>query len=274
VNAAAGARLRIARNRVACVAGLMVNLSLASAEGPVDANVTPAMREYCHIIRFPLGWIVPPPLVTANQPPNVYGYDSEYEFRVPGLLETKFLIRGLILPYGQSTVNSYEVDLSDPKAVPVSATEAAWQSGTPVPTTRKISRPALRLTNDQSFPLNGFQLGKSGKIWPGDYDRMSPGQVWIVLMSSSGSRGFSDDVPLGLVRGRNRGTLFFDVYSVDGGKKIVTVQASYNGIGPDEAVGHAGWVTERYFIVPLGEHRERCLVCEFGGGRVAGGGKQ
>jgi hypothetical protein len=35
---------------------------------------------------------------------------------------------------------------------------------------------------------------------------------------------------------------------------------------PDsDVLAKTGWVTERYFIVPLGKTIERCLVCDFGG---------
>ena len=41
---------------------------------------------------------------------------------------------------------------------------------------------------------------------------------------------------------------------------------TYKGFGndPDGDFRTAAWLTERYFIVPLGGRHERCLVCEFG----------
>jgi hypothetical protein len=68
---------------------------------------------------------------------------------------------------------------------------------------------------------------------------------------------------LGRTTGSDKGKLFMDVYDVDGGRKLVTIVGTYLNINP-QALEQALWVTERYFILPLGEHRERCLVCEFG----------
>jgi hypothetical protein len=58
-----------------------------------------------------------------------------------------------------------------------------------------------------------------------------------------------------------------DVFDAGTGNRLVTIEGDHSGFaGPDStgALGTTAWLTERYFIVPLGEHRERCLVCEFG----------
>jgi hypothetical protein len=41
---------------------------------------------------------------------------------------------------------------------------------------------------------------------------------------------------------------------------------SYLDIHPDIVFRRTGWVAERYFILALDDHRERCLVCDFGRG--------
>jgi hypothetical protein len=66
---------------------------------------------------------------------------------------------------------------------------------------------------------------------------------------------------------------YFDVFSADTGKKITTIEGTYEYGSPDDQMRQTAWVTERYFIIPLGEHRERCLVCEFGRSRPSEGTK-
>jgi hypothetical protein len=226
----------------------------------VDVNVTPAMREYCHIVRFPQGWTVPPP-VRPTAPPNDYRYDSEYEFRIPGLLETNFLIAGLVLPYEQYTVNKYLANFSDAKAPVLAASDDAWRSATPV----RLTREAAVLVDpkgDEPMEFHGFKFQKSGEIW--NMSRLSPDRAWLVLQSWSGRADDSENVlSLACLPFGCRGKLFFDVFNADTGKKVLTVIATYSGPDPGGLIDQSAWLTERYFIVPLGEHRERCLVCEF-----------
>ena len=90
--------------------------------------------EYCHVIRFPQRWAVPEFTETGHQLPE-YTYRSDYEFRVPGLLETKFLVRGsvtLLDPERYYSKNVYNIDLSSPKTKIVPASEEAWQAATPL----------------------------------------------------------------------------------------------------------------------------------------------
>jgi hypothetical protein len=50
---------------------------------------------------------------------------------------------------------------------------------------------------------------------------------------------------------------------------VFVIEGSYSSIhnteDPDGVLAKTGWLTERYFIVPLGKTIERCLVCDFAG---------
>ena len=250
-----------------------VAASCWAAEG-VDVKITPAIQEYCHIVRFPQGWSITPYVrnhdVLNTVTPVEYTYWSDYEFRVPGVLGTRFLVRGVDKSLGNRhdnyTKNAYEFDLSDPKSIPRPASEDEWQSGTIVPDnrltdSRNFTQIISRLTNGASLHFRGFQFDKTGKVWEGEFARLSPDQSWIVLLSSSGKMAKRDDF-IGF-EGRDKGKLFTDVYNTDTGKKLLTIVGTYLNIDP-RALNQALWVTERYFILPLGEQRERCLVCDFG----------
>ncbi len=83
----------------------------------------------------------------------------------------------------------------------------------------------------------------------------------------TGKVAHRDESFLPYVTGRDKGKLYFDVFNANTGRKVVTIVATYLDVLPDTAVERTMWVTERYFIVPLGKHRERCLVCDFGRAR-------
>lgn len=113
----------------------------------------------------------------------------------------------------------------------------------------------------------GREFTKSGDKWDGGI--VSPDRRVLTVQSWSGALGpgGSSDIPLifSLSFGRGpHGKLFFDFYSTDTGKKLITVTVSFNSVLPEEVFGKTGWVTERYFIIPLDFQRQRCVVCEFG----------
>jgi len=50
--------------------------------------------------------------------------------------------------------------------------------------------------------------------------------------------------------------------------KIVTIEGTFSSDidePPPDVLSRTGWLTERYFIVPLGKLIDRLLVCEVGG---------
>lgn len=71
---------------------------------------------------------------------HVLRFDSPNEFRVPGLLETTFLMGRLVLQEKEYTINKYRVDLADPIGMAVTATEKEWQDGTKIPDSRTSDR--------------------------------------------------------------------------------------------------------------------------------------
>jgi hypothetical protein len=238
------------------------------ARDPVEVNFNPATREYCHVVRFPLGW---QNLVQNGQiqaPPNYDFANGDYEFRVPGLLGTRFLVRGFspFLDGGYYTKNLYAVDLSDPKGVAQAASEEEWNSATVVPL--RYIGPAEALS--KYIESTGFQFAPSGDH--GDVVRLSLDRSVLVLQSWRGTlaRNGGSDVPGAVFIGlpfdfsRNHGKLFFDGYNTSTGKKLITVSANFYDILPEEAFEKTGWVTERYFFVPLDKRRLQFLVCDFG----------
>ena len=185
---------------------------------------------------------------------------------MPGLLRTKFLVRCVSLTYYYST-NLYKVDLSDSKAVAQPATEEEWDSATPIAVSRDTSTSGARIVGRRSkyAESQGLQFVRTGDSWGST--QLSPDRTLLIVESWSGRLSpAGSDVPgdFSFHFGRTRGKLFFDVYNTDTGKKLITITTSFFTIYPEEIFAHTGWVTQRYFVVPLSERRERCLVCEFG----------
>jgi hypothetical protein len=267
-------QLRRALSLLVGLALLVPKLGLAGDVVKVKFNA--AVREHCHVLHFPSGWLMPRSIRTENGGLKFFLWEfatGDFEFRVSGLLGTKFLIRGVERKFEKKyyTTNLYEVDFSDPTAVPQPASEVEWSSATVISVPDNFFAGGITVVDKLSkHPgFKGLDSMRSGDKWSLSAKRASPDLSLLVLQSWRGTLASGgSDVPLGFSVGlnfsRNHGKLFFDVYSVDIAKKLITITASFNTITPDEAFGKTAWVTERYFLIPLSERRERCLVCEFG----------
>jgi len=226
----------------------------------IDLKLPPALREYCHIVRFPKGWGFQRPADEDEAFFGItYGY-ADYEFRVEGLLGTRFLV-GAFTPYHgrhYDSTNRYRLNLSDPSAPVLPASLQDWNAAAVVPLARKSLFSNFGVHYPEQATFNGFEYKKSGDRWILEKaaTRLSPDSSWLVLQSATRIKDHFPWVDY---------ALFFDVFSTVTGRKLFTLQGTYPGIGdsPEGCLDKTAWLTERYFIVPLGRHRERCVVCEF-----------
>jgi hypothetical protein len=227
----------------------------------LELKQTPALRKYCHVVRFPQGWKIQP-FDDIGQRLTINLAVSDYEFRVKGLLSTWFLV-GAFTPdeieRHYDAANHYRVNLSDPTAPVLPASAEDWKAATAVPLTRKFQYFGT-LVNDQQIVFNGFRFPKSGAWWsdPSSVSRLSPDSAWLVLQSVT-------DAGTSKLTLRSSYKVFLDVFNAATGEEVLTMEGMYSDVGdaPGGGLSTTAWLTERYLIVPLGEHRERCLVCEF-----------
>jgi hypothetical protein len=228
-----------------------------------EATLPTAARAFCHVIRFPQGWVFPRFDKEVGQRLFFGSPSSEYEFRVEGVLSTKFLVRGFteFVARKYYTSNQYEIDLSDATAPVLAAGPKAWDASAVVPLARNSGiLPGGEPVEGKPFEFHGYQFAKSGAIWAQSYrgaTLLSPDQAWLVLQSRD---RISESGPL---------KVFFDFFNAETGQKLFTIAGTFsslhNGAYPESGVlAKTGWLTERYFIVPLGKTIERCLVCDFG----------
>ena len=224
--------------------------------GGVEIKLTTAVQRYCHIVRFPRGW----EFKGFDHPENgpMYFDDAgDFEFRADHTRGNGFLVGGFVIvaESRSDTTNQYKIDLSKPDAPALPASRESWDAAEVVPLTRRSTFSAYTELEQDETKFNGFHLAKSGAHWFGPLElvsRLSPDSLWLVLQSWTGTRGSP------------RMTIFEDVFESTSGKKILTIEGTCSSRDyPRAYLGMAAWLTERYFVVPLGAHRERCLVCEF-----------
>jgi len=235
----------------------------------LEVTLPPVSRTFCHVVHFPQGWIFPRFDKEVGQRLFFGSPSSDYEFRAEGVLSTKFLVRGFTEFVGRNyyTNNQYEVDLADPTVPVLAVGRKAWEAGAVVPLTRKSAFPPIgTVPNERRLAFHGFQFNRTGDIWaqPSDYaTRLSPDQAWLILQSSTTGTKYNPD------------KVFLDFFSADSGQRLFIIEGTFsslhNGVYPDEVLAQTAWLTERYFIVPLGKTIERCLVCDFGRARHADG---
>lgn len=262
------------RGVIQLVCAVLLFVGHANADNILKVNLDAAVREYCHVLRFPEGWRMPKFLPNGDGTLRVvpaFDLSGDSEFRVVGLLGTKFLVRG-VEAFGDKdyTPNIYEVDLYNPKAVAQLAREETWNSAAAIPLTRGAFGADVQIPNrnPKYVEFHGRRFASAGENWAGTLISLDRAvlvlQSWSGTLGPSGGSDVPGDFPISLKFGRAHGKLFFDGYNTDTGKKLITVTASFGTVLPDEVFGKTGWVTERYFIVPLDERRERCLICDFG----------
>jgi hypothetical protein len=116
-----------------------------------DVTLTPAAETYCHVSLFPQGWETEHFDDRAPQRLLFGSSRSEYEFRVEGVLSTKFLVRAFTEFVGTNyyTNNQYRIDLSYATVPVVSAGSKEW--------------------NAAAVEFRGFKFAKSGAIWAQSY---------------------------------------------------------------------------------------------------------
>jgi hypothetical protein len=251
---------------------LMATLCLAQvnawsqrAAGQLEVTMSSEVRQYCHVVRFPKGWSIQH-LDNSGQA-LFFNEQGDYEFRQVAPSEATFLVGGYttMVEHRYDTTNWYKVDLSNPMAPVGPASLKDWEAGKVVPLTRISSFPrGARPTEHEEAEFNGFQFAKTGVLWIqyGFDTRLSPDRAWLVLQSRA--RNPDKHGPT---------NVFLDVFNTATGQKLLTIQGVYSNhvgstvlsIDPDGYLNGTAWPTERYFLVPLGAHKERCLVCEFGG---------
>jgi hypothetical protein len=115
-----------------------------------------------------------------DYPLQIDDLDSDYEFRVEGALSTWFLVGTFSSGYTNSerfdAKNRYRINLSDPTAPVVAASEEDWNSAAVVPLIRKSIFPPYpaALGPDFRIAFNGFEFKKERRAFADIRLRFAP----------------------------------------------------------------------------------------------------
>jgi hypothetical protein len=189
---------------------------------------------------------------------------ADYEFRIVRVLGDWFLV-GAFEELGRRypAAHHFRIKLSDPTMTPILGTQAEWGEGTDLPIVRKgILRPTPDPLPSDPATFDGKHFLKTGAHWtiPSEYgSRLSPDSRLLILQSET-------KIPKKVPFAENTANVYWDVFNIQTGERLITIQGKFSATWVDTAsyeLRRAGWLTERYFIIPLGEHIERCLVCDF-----------
>lgn len=242
----------------------------------VKVNFNEIEREYCYVLTFTAGWQYPPAIKRKTGGMDSFMWDinsGDYEFRVPVGPSTIFIVRGLDKSYGRLsgnyplhpesyyTTNIYKVDLADRVTPPQPATQEEWDAAFPVRLDPSPKGFEVTQYPTDFIRYKGIEFKRTGARWDIHSALLSLDKSLLSVHSWSGKVGLSNrHGPYG----KTRGTLYFDFYQADTGKKVVTVTAQLNYILPQEVFQNTAWLSERFFVMPLDDERNKCMVCEFG----------
>jgi hypothetical protein len=150
------------------------------------------------------------------------------------------------------------------------ATQVEWNSGVLVRQSFRARGPYFELEPENGAPsgdavlLKGKLFRKSGPQWPlsAKHARVSPDGNWIAVQSWEGKNYANGDIPLFAPRG-GHGKFFIDLYEVSSGQRFALIAGQqHDTLRADEPLIGTFWLESRYFILQLGSHLEKMLVCE------------
>jgi hypothetical protein len=246
---------------------LLTLASIPAAFGQTASANVSSGSEHCHAVQFPGGWPPTKQMKKAHQDHFIFG--SPYEFRKNAGTSQEYLVAavdGGSHPPRNYSPNKYWVDLRSGRVR--AATQAEWDSGVLV---RQSFRgrgpywepgPANGVPSGDAILFQGKLFRKSGPQWSpsAEHARVSPDGNWIAVQSWEGKDYANGDIvaPRG-----GHGKFFIDLYQVSSAQRFVSIAGEeHDTLRADEPLIGTFWLQSRYFIVQLGSHLEKMLVCE------------
>jgi hypothetical protein len=247
---------------------LLVSLSSAPvALGQTASAKVVAGSEHCREIHFPGGWKPTKGMQKAQQNHFArFDFGSFYEFRKTTGVTQEYLVAavdGGMAPPRDYSPNKFWVNFRSGNVR--HATQAEWDSGIVVPQRRHTKGVILPPQTDDGVLFRDRLFQKSGPQWPlitFEWARLSPDQKWVAVQSWEG-KDYANGLGIIFPPRGGHGKFFIDLYEVSSGRKLAAIAgAERDTLEADEPLGLTFWIASRYFIVPLGSHIERMLVCE------------
>ena len=249
--------------------GLLIVTSAPAAFGQTASAKVTSGSEYCHAVHFPGGWRPTKAMKDAYQ--NHFMFGSPYEFRKNTVTTQEYLVAavdGGYNPPRNYSPNKSWVDLRSGRVR--DATQPEWDSGVLIRQSFRARgpyfepEPANGVASGDAVLLQGKLFRKSGPQWPlsAEYARVSPDGNWIAVQSWDGKNYANGNIPLLGPHGGS-GEFFIDLYGVSSGRRFASIAGEeHDTLEADEPLGPTFWLESRYFILKLGSHLEKMLVCE------------
>ncbi len=242
------------------VALVLLSVTVPAAPGQSALAKVVAGAEHCREVHFPGGWRPTKSMKKAYVDHFLFGYP--YEFRKAAVGPQEYLVAAVdqIGSHRDYSPDKFWINLRSGKVR--SATQTEWESGQLVPQSSHIKGRSYEPKTEEGVLLEGKLFRKSGPQWPipGEHARVSPDEKWLAVQSWEGQDYRNGDIfaPRG-----KPGKFFIDLYEVSSDRRLVAVEGEHRGsLRADVPLTVTFWLESRYFIVPLGSHLERMLVCE------------
>lgn len=240
------------------IVGLPAFVLVSAALGQSASATVVAGSERCRDLHFPGGWQRTSAMRKAQMDHFLYGWD--YEFRKTVAVTQEYLVAAVDGFAKDYSGNKFWVNLRSGQVR--SATDSEWKEGMVVPRGRLVKGPLFEPKTEEGVLFVGKLFRKSGPQWPlpGEQVRISTDEKWIAVQSWEGRDYHNGDIiaPRG-----GYGKFFIDLYDVASGRRFAAIEGTERGsLTADEPLGFTFWLESRYFIVQLGSHLERMLVCE------------
>jgi hypothetical protein len=241
----------------AVVALTAVESSCTVFQTSIDVRVTSG-SEFAHIVQLP-GGSRPPDSFISRGNPSKFGWESRTEFRTVQGQESSLFIRVFQKDDGTYYYGDTAFELDSGERVQVRrATDQEWRRAHVVKMPDRIEmfapmRDGKAVDDGRVFTFEGKQFKHSGV-------------TGVFLLSPTGLRA----VIFGLDRhlsnttfGHEPFTYFVEAYDVASAQLIGSAQGYVNSNGL--SIGQElGWVTDRYFYVPLDREHDKLLFFDFG----------
>jgi hypothetical protein len=249
--------------------GLLIVTANPAAFGQTASAKVTSGSEYCHAVQFPGGWHRTKGMKEALTDHFLFGWP--YEFRRTSSSGQEYLVAAvddqLSNPRDYSP-NKFWMNLRTGRVR--TAAQAEWDSGVLV---RQSFRgrgpywepePENGVRSGDAVLLRGKLFRKSGSQWPlsAEHARVSPDGNWIAVQSWEGKNYANGNIPLLGPHGGS-GKFFVDLYGVSSGRRFASIDGEeHDTLEADEPLGLTFWLESHNFILKLGSHLERMLVCE------------
>lgn len=168
---------------------------------------------------------------------------------------------------GRTSVGKFRLDMDHPNQFQ-NISDVEWENATRLAVAQiheqqaSLNNSENRETGQSPIRFKGQAFRPSGAYWPGVRESAatpSPDNRWLILLSQEVERGAGN--PL---HGEDpySGNVYLDLFSVESGRKVLTVSGTLHNVASGVFYGSAGWLNDRYVVVSLDMMNHDLIFCD------------